>query len=86
MGTTVALGNGHAVVVGTGMSTELGRIAGLSQAAHTDSSPLQREMNNLAVRITQGTLLLAAILTIIELQSSLGVKTSLLFAISIAAP
>lgn len=85
MGTTVALGNGHAVVVGTGMHTELGRIAGLAQNTPTDSSPLQREMNNLAVRLTQGTLLLAAILTIIELQSNLGLKTSLLFAISIAA-
>jgi len=85
MGTTVALGNGHAVVVGTGMHTELGRIAGLSQTTHTDSSPLQREMNNLAVRLTQGTLLLAAILTIIELQSNIGIRTALLFAISIAA-
>jgi Ca2+-transporting ATPase len=85
MGTTVALGNGHAVVVGTGMHTELGRIAGLSATTHADSSPLQREMNNLGVRLTQGTLLLAAVLTIIELQADLGVKTSLLFAISIAA-
>lgn len=85
MGTTVALGNGHAVVVGTGMHSELGRIANLSQSAQSDSSPLQREMNNLGVRLTQGTLLLAAILTIIELQADLGLKTSLLFAISIAA-
>lgn len=85
MGTTVALGNGHAVVVGTGMSTELGRIAGLSATTHADTSPLQREMNSLGVRLTQGTLLLAAILTIIELQADLGLKTSLLFAISIAA-
>lgn len=85
MGTTVALGYGHAVVVGTGMHTELGRIAGLSTATHTDSSPLQREMNHLAVRLTQGTLLLAAILTIIELRADIGLKTSLLFAISIAA-
>lgn len=85
MGTTVALGSGHAVVVGTGMHTELGRIAGLAQTTHTDTSPLQREMNNLGVRLTQGTLLLAAILTIVELQADLGLKTSLLFAISIAA-
>jgi len=85
MGTTVALGSGHAVVVGTGMHTELGRIADLSQAAHTDASPLQREMNNLSIRLTQGTLLLAALLTVIELQSDLGLKTSLLFAISVAA-
>jgi len=85
MGTTVALGNGHAIVVSTGMHTELGRIAGLSQSTHTDISPLQREMNNLSIRLTQGTLVLAAILTVIELQSNLGVKTSILFAISIAA-
>lgn len=85
MGTTVALGSGHAVVVGTGMHTELGRIAGLSQTTHTDTSPLQREMNNLAVRLTQGTLLLAAVLSVIELQTNIGLKGSLLFAISIAA-
>ncbi|HSX05915.1 MAG TPA: cation-transporting P-type ATPase [Candidatus Saccharimonadales bacterium] len=85
MGTTVALGNGRAVVIGTGMHTELGRIAGLTQTTHADPSPLQREMNNLGIRLTQGTLLLAAVLTVIELQSNLGLKTSLLFAISIAA-
>jgi len=85
MGTAVALGSGYAVVVGTGMHTELGRIVDLSTATRADISPLQRETNNLAIRITQGTLLFAAILTVIELRSDLGIKTSLLFAISIAA-
>jgi len=84
MGTTVAIGNTHALVTGTGMHTELGRIAGLSQAAHTDTSPLQREMNNLAVRIMQATLALAAILTVVQLQADIGLKTALLFGISIA--
>src|SRR6185436_5077405 len=36
MGTTVATGNGYGVVIATGMRTELGRIAGLSQETHTD--------------------------------------------------
>lgn len=85
MGTTVALGSGRALIVGTGMHTELGRIANLSQAAHADSSPLQKEMNNLAIRLTQGTLILAAVLTIFQLQADIGFKTALLFAISIAA-
>lgn len=85
MGTTVALGNGTAVVIGTGMHTELGRIADLSTSTKSDASPLQKEMNNLATRITQGTLLLAAILTIIELRSNIGIKTAILFAISVAA-
>src|SRR5487761_1758976 len=48
MGTTVATGRGYAVVIGTGMNTELGRIANLSQTTKTDTSPLQREMNHLA--------------------------------------
>ncbi|HSX31226.1 MAG TPA: cation-transporting P-type ATPase [Candidatus Saccharimonadales bacterium] len=85
LGTTVARGTGQAVVVGTGMHTELGRIASLSAATPTDSSPLQREMNHLALRLTQGTLILATALTLIELQANLGLKTAVLFGVSIAA-
>src|SRR6185312_4388351 len=47
MGTTVALGTGRGVVIGTGMDTELGRIANLSQDTKSDASPLQKEMSNL---------------------------------------
>ncbi|HSW65961.1 MAG TPA: cation-transporting P-type ATPase [Bacillota bacterium] len=85
MGTTVATGSGRGVVVGTGMRTELGRIANLSQAAKTDTSPLQRELNNLSKRLTQGVAILAVVLTYIALQSHLGIKAALLFAISISA-
>ncbi|HVU59796.1 MAG TPA: HAD-IC family P-type ATPase, partial [Candidatus Saccharimonadales bacterium] len=85
MGTTVATGSGRGIAISTGMQTELGRIASLSQATHTDESPLQREMNNLATRITQGTLLLAAVLLIVALRADLGLKAALLFAISISA-
>lgn len=85
MGTTVATGTAHGIVIGTGMHTELGRIASLSQTAHTDPSPLQREMNHLATRITQGTLLLALLLAVIALRSNLGLKNALLFAIGISS-
>jgi Ca2+-transporting ATPase len=85
MGTTVATGNGHGVVVGTAMNTELGRIANLSQTTKSDASPLTRELNNLSKRLTQGVAILAVILTYIALQSHLGLKAALLFAISISA-
>ncbi len=85
MSTTVATGTAHGIVVGTGMHTELGRIASLSQVTRVDPSPLQKEMNNLATRITQGTLILAALLAIIALQANLGLKAALLFAIGISA-
>lgn len=85
MGTTVAIGHGHGVVIGTGMSTELGRIASLSQGTKTDASPLQKEMSHLATRIAQGTIILAIILTIVALRVNLGLKDALLFAIGISA-
>src|SRR4029077_7370511 len=85
MGTTVATGKAHGIVIGTGMHTELGRIASLSQVSHVDPSPLQKEMNNLATRLTQGTIILAALLAMVALKANLGLKAALLFAIGISA-
>lgn len=85
MSTTVATGMAHGIVVGTGMHTELGRIASLSQITKADASPLQKEMNNLATRIAQGTIVLALILATVALKASLGFKTALLFGIGISA-
>jgi Ca2+-transporting ATPase len=67
------------------MNTELGRIASLSQVTTTDSSPLQKEMNNLAKRLVQGTVILAVVLTLVALKAKFGVHDALLFAIGIAA-
>jgi Ca2+-transporting ATPase len=47
-GTTVATGEAVCVVVATGMGTELGRIAQLSQSAQVARSPLQLEMARIA--------------------------------------
>lgn len=43
-GTSVVSGTGRAVVSATGMATEFGVIAGLTQAIAEDMSPLQREL------------------------------------------
>jgi P-type Ca2+ transporter type 2C len=85
MGTTVATGSGHGVVIGTGMQTELGRIAGLSQATKAEVSPLQKEMNHLATRIAQGTVILAVFLTAIAFKSNIGLHSAILFGIGIGA-
>ncbi|HUX25005.1 MAG TPA: cation-transporting P-type ATPase [Burkholderiales bacterium] len=47
-GTTVVSGRGRAVVYATGMRTEFGRIAHLTQTAGEASSPLQREIARLS--------------------------------------
>jgi Ca2+-transporting ATPase len=47
MGTIVTGGRGKAVVVGTGMSTELGCIAQMLQETPPDPTPLQRQLDSL---------------------------------------
>lgn len=85
MGTTVATGQGTGMVIATGMHTELGRIASLSQAAPRELSPLQRELNNIAGRITVGVTVLCAILLPISIRADLGIKDAFLFAIGFAS-
>jgi P-type Ca2+ transporter type 2C len=43
-GTAAATGTARAVVYATGMRTEFGRIAGLTQSVQAESSPLQRQL------------------------------------------
>lgn len=47
MGTTVSRGNAKAVVVNTGMATEMGQIAGLIQQGGTGRTPLEIKLNQL---------------------------------------
>jgi Ca2+-transporting ATPase len=48
MSTSVAKGRGKAVVIATGMDTQFGKIANLTQTIHEESSPLQKEIINMA--------------------------------------
>lgn len=46
-GTSVVSGNGSAVIIATGMSSEIGKIATLTQSVKEELSPLQKEINKL---------------------------------------
>ena len=48
MGSTVVYGRGRAVLTGTGMNTEMGKIADALIDAKDDATPLQRKLNQLS--------------------------------------
>ena len=52
MGSTVVYGRGRAVVVATGMQTEMGKIAGALASAQDNTTPLQRKLNQLSKVLT----------------------------------
>ena len=51
-GTSVASGTGKAVVYATGMLTQFGRIAQLTQTVREEPSPFQQELNRLSRRLS----------------------------------
>jgi len=51
-GTSVATGTGKAIVLSTGMQTEFGKIANLTQEMKEELSPLQLEMKNVTKMVT----------------------------------
>jgi Ca2+-transporting ATPase len=51
-GTVATYGRGRAVIVATGMATEVGRIAGLLEAAEREPTPLQQELDRTGKRLT----------------------------------
>jgi Ca2+-transporting ATPase len=84
-GTTVATGQGLAVVVATGLQTELGRIAQLSQSAPTTRSPLQLETSNIAKYVSYGVAAVSIVVLVIAVQAHLPIKEAMLFAVGFAA-
>jgi Ca2+-transporting ATPase len=88
-GTVATYGRGRAVVVATGMDTEVGRIAGLLEAAEREPTPLQQELDRTGKRLTVIMLGICAIVFAAGLFSTsaltLNVVLSLfLFAVALA--
>ncbi|HAT6977351.1 TPA: HAD-IC family P-type ATPase [Legionella pneumophila] len=51
MGTSIADGTGRALVVATGMQTEMGHIAKMLSEASSDETPLQKKLNQVGSRL-----------------------------------
>src|SRR5258707_12725387 len=83
-GSSIVSGTGRAVVFATGMLTEFGRIANLTQAVKEEPSPLQRSLSRLSRRIALVAVALG-VLVFIESRLDVGLSwlDSFLFALGL---
>ncbi|MFE1747893.1 cation-translocating P-type ATPase [Coleofasciculus sp. H7-2] len=63
-GTEVVQGRGKVVVTGTGMKTELGKIADMLQSVESEPTPLQQRMSQLGNVLVTGSLMLVAVVVV----------------------
>lgn len=83
-GTEIAGGRGVGVVVATGMTTEVGRIAGLLQEADALQTPLQRRLTQFGKRLALVVLLICAVIFVFGLLRGEPAMLMLLTAVSLA--
>jgi Ca2+-transporting ATPase len=85
MNTTAVKGRGRAVVVGTGMDTQVGSIATQIGQAERDETPFQHEVDELGRRIGYGVVGLIALVVLVQLFfTQAGTIAVLLTAITLA--
>ncbi len=81
-GTSVAFGSGKGVVFSTGMKTEFGKIAALTQTVKVELSPLQKEVNRVALIIAAVAIVMgASLFGVAALFTPLSLGTAAIFAI-----
>ncbi len=84
MSTSITSGRGRAVVVETGMQTQIGRIAGEIRSTVREATPLQKRMHRLGMMLGGAGLGLAALVFVLGLLRGYGLVEMLLFAVAVA--
>jgi Ca2+-transporting ATPase len=84
MGTIVTQGRGLALVVATGMQTELGKIADLIQQSGSEDTPLQKRLDQLGKNLAVVGVVIAVIIAVLGLLRGDDIRHMLLTAVSVA--
>src|SRR5215475_681386 len=84
LGTSIAGGSGRALVVATGMDTEVGHIATLLETASSDATPLQRRLDQVARRLLWACLGIVALVFALGLLRAVAPFELFLSAVSLA--
>lgn len=72
MGTTVTYGRGRAVVVSTGMATEIGKIADMIQSTEEETTPLQRRLDQLGRTLSIAALAICVLVGVVIFAREIG--------------
>jgi Ca2+-transporting ATPase len=65
MGTSVSYGRGKAIVVNTGMQTEIGKIADMIQSTDEETTPLQQRLDQLGRTLSVGALAICLLVGVV---------------------
>lgn len=83
-GTVIGAGEGLGVVTATGMRTQLGHIARMSDEAPTTPSPMQREMATIARVVGIAVVVLSLLLLVFAVHQDMPLRRAVLFAVGLA--
>jgi Ca2+-transporting ATPase len=83
MGTSVITGTGKAVVFGTGLGTEFGRIYRLTAGLPAEQSPLQRQVSDMARRVAAVAIGTGSVLFALRVVTGSAVALSFVFALGV---
>lgn len=83
--TNVVRGRGKAVVVGTGMDTQIGQVASKIQEVEQEATPFQKEVNELGKNLGAGILAICALIVpVLVFLRGVGIVRSFITAIALA--
>jgi Ca2+-transporting ATPase len=90
-GTTATYGRGKAVVVATGMDTQMGRIAGMLKEAPPETTPLQRELDRVGkllgiIVVVIAVVMIATILLVEDVNGFSAIFDVLILGVALAVP
>jgi Ca2+-transporting ATPase len=84
MGTAINFGRGEMIVTGTGLKTELGKIAEMLMGVEEKQTPLQVQIHKLSLTLIRGALVVVALVFVIGLLRGFALDQMLITAIGLA--
>jgi Ca2+-transporting ATPase len=84
LGTAATYGRGTAVVVETGMRTELGKIAGMIQQVTAESTPLQKQLDRVGKTLAVAGIIVSLLVMLIGVLGGEAIGNMFLTAVSVA--